>query len=310
MRFLLTGASGFIGRNLLLSLPKRWKTVAVYHRSKNFISFLRQKGLRQVRSIRCDLTNSVSLKRQKILMGGTFDTCLYLAANGDPTLSVTDPERDLQMTVLTLLHFLSYVKVKRLVYVSSGAVYVGNRGHVSPKTALDPHLPYAISHLAAEQYVKSFCLQRKNPREYLIVRFFGAYGPYEPPRKIYTRLAQALADGKCRSFLIRGDGKNLIDAMYVTDAVEALLRTVRSPLKNTTFDLCSGHPLPIAALVQTAASVLGGNRITLQKRGATVEPIHFRGSPRFQRERLHFVPKVSLEAGFQKLSIFLKKEKR
>jgi len=309
MRFLLTGASGFIGRNFLLSIPKRWKTVAVYHRSKDFIPFLRQKGLRQVQPVRCDLTDEMRLKRQKTLTKGIFDACLYLAANGDPTLSVTDPMRDLQMTVFTLLHFLSHVKVKRLLYVSSGAVYDGNRGWVSPQTALNPHLPYAISHLAAEQYVKTFCLQRKNPREYLIVRFFGAYGPYEPPRKIYTKLVQAFSNGKCRSVTIRGNGKNLIDAMYVTDAVEGLLRAVRSPLKNTTLNLCSGHPISIEDLVQRAASVLGGNRIAIHKRGPTVEPIHFRASPRFQREHLHFIPKVSLEAGLQKLSIFLKKGK-
>jgi len=308
MRLLVTGASGFIGRNLLLAIPKKWETVAVYHRSNDFVSFLKKKDLRRVRLLRCDLSNVNALKHQKLLTQGTFDACIYLAANSDPTLSVSDPERDFRMTVLTVLNFLCHIKVKRLVYVSSGAVYEGNRGLVSPLTPFKSHLPYAISHWTAERYIQSFWASRKNPKEYLIIRFFGAYGPYEPSRKIYTKLVRAFARRNCRIFSIRGNGKNLIDAMYVTDAAEALLRALESPVKNLTFNLCSGRPLPIEALVRKAASVFGCGQIKIRKKGPTAEPIHFRASTRFQKEKLHFTPKVSLKAGFQRFADFLKEE--
>ena len=308
MRLLLTGASGFLGRNLLLALPRGWTTVAVYHRSKDFPSFLRQKGLRQIHPVRCDLSRADELKRRRIAIGKTFDACIYLTANGDPAFSVSDPEQDLRMTALTVVNVLSQVTVKRLLYVSSGAVYGGLRGRVSPECRLDPSLPYAISHLAAEQYVKSFCAFRRNPREYLIVRFFGAYGPYEPGRKVYTRLVRTFMHKRARSFAIRGDGKNLIDAMYITDAVRALLAALRSPLKNTTFDLCSGNPLSIEALVQRAASVFGVAPVKIRKVGNTVEPIHFRPSTRFQKNKLRFNPRVSLEEGLRTFASFSKKE--
>ena len=308
MRLLLTGASGFIGRNLLLAIPKGWKTVAVYHRSKDFLPFLRRHALRQVHPISCDLSREDSLRRHRILTSGRFDACLHLAANGDPAFSASHPDQDFRMTVETVLNVLSQVKVKRFLYVSSGAVYEGRRGLVSPASPLNPQLPYAVSHLTAERYVKSFCASGENPKEYLIIRFFGAYGPYEPSRKIYTRLVRAFHREKRRDFTIRGDGKNLIDAMYITDAVRALLKTLCSSLKNATFDLCSGDPLSIQALVKEAASVFGVAPVKIRKVGNTVEPIYFRASARFQKNKLRFNPRVSLEEGLRTFASFSKKE--
>ena len=307
MRLIITGASGFIGRNLLLGIPKKWKVFAVYHHSRDFPDFLRQKKLRHVRPVRCDLTRPETVKRHKAFKG-RFDACIFLAANGDPTFSVEDPSCDLKMTTLTVTHFLSYVKVKKLIYVSSGAVYDGKQGRVSPKAPLNPRLPYAISHLAAESYVQSFCKLKKNPEEYLIIRFFGAYGPYEPSRKIYTRLVREFENKNCRSFTIRGDGKNWIDAMYVTDAVRALLVALQSPLKHLTFDLCYGKPLTIESLVRKAASAFGQRGVKIQKKGSTYEPIHFRPSPHFQNKRLHFRPQIPLKAGLRRFADFLKKD--
>jgi nucleoside-diphosphate-sugar epimerase len=40
---------------------------------------------------------------------------------------------------------LEHVRAGHVVYVSSGAVYDGLNGPVSPATAVAPRLPYAIS---------------------------------------------------------------------------------------------------------------------------------------------------------------------
>ena len=55
-----------------------------------------------------------------------------------------------------------------------------------------------------------------------MVRFFGAYGPYEASHKIYTRLVRAFALESRNTYTIYGDGANLIDAMYVDDAIDAV----------------------------------------------------------------------------------------
>src|SRR5262249_60245141 len=98
------------------------------------------------------------------------------------------------------------------------------------------------SKLAAEPEVRLLAERRGTLGSYITVRFFGAYGPYEPARKITTRWLLALADGQC-DFVLRGNGRNLIDFMYVDDAVDGMLRLVQARGAGTTGDFASGPPV-------------------------------------------------------------------
>ena len=108
--------------------------------------------------------------------------------------------------------------------MSSGAVYDGLIGGRSrPRTPVSPRLPYAISKLASEHYLRAFAERRRTVGSYINVRFFGAYGPYEPRPQDHDAL-DARPDGAASaSSRIRGNGENLIDFMYVDDAVDGLL---------------------------------------------------------------------------------------
>ena len=46
-----------------------------------------------------------------------------------------------------------------------------------------------------------------------------------------------------REFVIRGDGQNLIDFMYVDDAVDGLLRAGAGARASRTVDFASGAPV-------------------------------------------------------------------
>ena len=50
MRVLVTGASGFIGRNVLLRAPRDWQVVAVYHSTGGLDDFIERNGLARVGS--------------------------------------------------------------------------------------------------------------------------------------------------------------------------------------------------------------------------------------------------------------------
>ena len=131
MRLLVTGASGFLGRNVLVQAPRDWDIVAVYHDALDFPEFVAHEGLVNVRAIRCDLTNASDVSALRATAGqtGPVDAALYLAANGDPAASARDPLRDLRLNTVALLTFLEHCPVPRLVYLSSGAVYDGLVGH-------------------------------------------------------------------------------------------------------------------------------------------------------------------------------------
>jgi UDP-glucose 4-epimerase len=303
VRLIVTGASGFIGRNVLVRAPRDWEILATYNEASDFPTFLEQHRLMNVLPIQCDLTNQGDVVS---LCGtaGHVDGALYLAANGDPAASTRDPFRDLRLNTHAVLTFLEYCPVPHVVYLSSGAVYDGLAGTVTPESAVRPRLPYAISKFAAESYVRYYVEKRHTPDSYVNVRFFGAYGPYEPLRKITTRFLAAVRRGD-RTFTLRGDGRNLIDFMYVDDAVDALWRLITAPRDTQmTVDLASGRPMPIVEAVRRMAAAID-YQIEIECDGVTDEYIEFQSGDQTLKDRFGFAPRVSFEEGFRRLAAFI-----
>ena len=299
MRLLVTGASGFLGRNLLLSLGNEVEVVAVYAGSAGFPAFVRSAGLPRVRALQADLTTAEGA--EAVAAAGPFEACVFLAANGDPARSVERPAWDLASNCASLVNLLERCALATLVFFSSGAVYDGIRGAVSPRTSSRPRLPYAVSKLAAEHYVEHFRARGRVERA-AVVRFFGAYGPHEPPRKVYTKLVRRFGIEGDRRFTIRGDGSNLIDAMYVSDAMRAIRLVLDAPPpgEESVLDLCSGQPLTLTELVRRAAAAFGLEP-EIAYEGEVPERIEFRSTDRTMAERYGFSPVVELEAGLRLL---------
>lgn len=303
MKLVVTGASGFIGHNVLLRAPRDWEIVAVYHRTPGLEDFVTAQGLSNVRPVRCDLLNEDEVKSLARAIGGRPDAMLYLAANGDPAASAERPRWDLESNTVALVTCLEHCPADHVVYLSSGAVYDGLLGSVSPTTAVSPRLPYAISKLASEQYLRFFAEQRGSVGSYINVRFFGAYGPYEAARKITTRWLTAMSAGQ-REFVVRGDGENLIDFMYVDDAVDGLLALVNARGTRATVDFASGSPVSVNHVVRTMARILGVD-VTIRNEGTVAEYIEFRSADTTMRDRFGVKPGRSFEDGLRELQGFL-----
>lgn len=252
-RVLITGASGFIGSNLMRHIPDDWRVTTLKH--DNYFAGADD-----------DLGHGIP---------DHFDIGIHLAGNSDPAESGRSPQYDLSSHAEYLLKIFAFFRFDRFVYLSSGAVYDGCLGSVGPNTPLSPTLPYAIAKLAAEGYVKYF---HKSGLigDYSIIRFFGAYGPGEPERKIYTQLVRRFGIERRPEFTIRGNGQNLIDAMYVDDAVRTIIAIAQNEdgRKSWTQDLASGQPMSISQLVESAGAKFGLNPI-IQYRGTVPEHILF-----------------------------------
>ena len=303
MKLVVTGASGFIGHNVLLRAPREWEIVAVYNRTPGLEAFVKAQRLSNVRPVKCDLLNEDEVKSLARLIGGKPESMLYLAANGDPAASAERPRWDLESNTAAFVTCLEHCPADHVVYLSSGAVYDGRLGTVSPETAVSPRLPYAISKLASEQYLRFFAEQRGSVGSYINVRFFGAYGPYEAARKITTRWLTAMAGGQ-REFVVRGDGENLIDFMYVDDAVNGFLALVNAKGTRATVDFASGSPVTVNEIVRTMARIIGAD-VTIRNEGTVAEYIEFRSVDQTMRERFGVKPARSFEDGLRELQGFL-----
>lgn len=304
MKILVTGASGFLGKNYLLSTSKADDVYALYNQSKDFPEFLVKNNLSWVKSFRVDLSKKEEVEKS-FIDNKDFDLCIYCAANGDPALSVKNVSLDLTSNALALVHLLETVHIKRIIFFSSGAVYDGILGEVSfAKTKhLSPHLPYAISKISSEYYLNFFYKQRM-VESFATVRFFGAYGAFEPERKIYTKLVKRFGFEKIPSFTIKGNGLNYIDAMHIDDTIRAIHLIEKSD-ECLEFDLYSGQRMTVYNLVKTVGNIFGLNPV-IQTDGNVPEFIEFYSKDDTMQKKFGFVPSISLQDGINKLFQYLK----
>lgn len=306
MRLLVVGASGFIGRNLLASAkPNTNEIVATYNAKLDFPDYVKELGDARIHPEKCDLRSSKEV--ESLFKRYTdFDKCVYLASDTRVGFLSTNQSIDVTNNILPAANFAQRYRGGQVTFFSSGAVYMGQTGLVS-HDSVRPSIPYAISKYAAELYLRH--ASKRGSYGCNIVRFFGAYGPHEPERKVTRKLLLEINSSNSREipFTVYGDGRNLIDVMYVEDAVRAILTVVGSKKRDLTVDLCGGFAMTINDYVHAICKTF--NRVaSIKHEGSSAEYIDFRASGTDFRKIFGFKPEITLEVGLKKYMTFLKSE--
>lgn len=301
---LITGASGFLGRNLIEQRDRLFpnRDTEVCGTFLNDTSFPALAERNRVIPWCVDLSHA-----DPVFPLTEVDLCIHLAAQVNPTLSKTDQSTDLKCGPLSLINLCSSLSsIGRLIFFSSGAVYEGQSGKADQRLPLNPLLPYAISKLAAERYARWY-RRCGVVKQLTVIRFFGLYGPWEPKRKIYRSLIERGLDNNNDPVYLTGSGMNLVDAMYADDAVEAVRCVVDSPLSDVTVDLCAGRPTSVHGLAKDILHAYFGH---LDQDfifgGKATEFNQFYGDPDPMLRLFHFQPYFSLEAGISRYLKWMK----
>lgn len=307
MRVLLIGASGFIGKNFLELAPKEIEIIGIYNSSKDIGDFVKEKKLNNVRLYKCDLTSEDETKKLFEKIGSSFEYCFYLAANVNVPLSITSPIKDIEKTVFTLINFLqSCGKIKRFVYMSTAGVYDGIKDIATPDAKLNPIIPYCISKLAAEQYIKFYSSIGKID-QYVIIRFGGAFGLYSRKSKFMTKLVDEIYVQNKKAIEIYGDGTNIANVMYTKDAIKAIIACLNSKKSNITCNLGQEN-MTITETVQRAAKAFGQDvNIKYIPKIKEQKYITFKIKSDFN-DIFNFKPDYSFEEGIREFGQLLKNE--
>lgn len=310
IKILLTGSSGFIGKNFLdQKLPKKWDITGTYYSTpkKDLIKS------DNVSYINIDLSCPIQVKEK--LSKQRWDLVIHLASNTDVSNSIYNPHFDFFANLLATLNIVTYCKFKRIIYLSSGAVYGGYKNLVNPNTLrkgkLKSLIPYALHKHLSERYIISLCNEwikyypdLKIKRNYTILRFMGGYGQFENPRKFIRRTVNNLCGSDIESFVKFGEGKNIFQLVYSNDLKVALKKIVSHRLKsnkNHLLDLSGNlndvHTLNnFLELTQKAT----GNKIKrisiINKKG---EDTRFYCDNRRLKELINWSPKYGLEEGLK-----------
>ena len=297
MNFLITGAAGFLGSNLANRLTREGHHV----RGLDDLST----GDPQVLNGEVLFTRGDVNDRPKLWTLLQEVDCVYhLAARVSVPESIIYPREYNAANVggtVSLMEAMRDVGVRRVVFISSGAVYGDQQDQPVRETAIPyPRSPYAVSKLAAEFYVRT--IGDLWGIETVSLRVFNAYGPGQhlPPSHppvIPNFLRQAIRGG---TIVVHGDGSQTRDYVYVDDVVSAMIAAATAPgLDNQVINVGSGSETSVRELV----------RLMLETTFSQVEVMY---NPRNEpgvsrlcadislaREKLGYQPSISLVDGLR-----------
>ena len=255
MRFLVTGGAGFLGSTLANRLVEDGHEVRVLDDLSNG----RQAYLHPTIEFTAGDVDNIPLLWTLL---PDIDCVYHLAARVSVAQSILYPREYNRVNVggtVSLMEAMRDTGVRRVVFASSGAVYGRLRQQpVHENDIPQPDSPYAVSKLAAEQYIHT--IGELWGLETVALRIFNAYGPRQSlplsHAPVVPRfLQQALTGG---SIVIFGDGQQSRDFVYVSDVVEALVSaaTVKG-VNRQVINIGSGVETTITALVDQIEQVTG-----------------------------------------------------
>lgn len=227
---LITGGCGFIGSNFVLKMRREHPEIQIINldaltyagNPNNLVSLAADPGYSFVHG-RCEdkaLVDSLFTKNQ-------IDAVVHFAAESHVDRSISDDSPFIISNVMgtqTLLQAAKTHQIKRYVQVSTDEVYgsLGDVGHFTETSPLEPNNPYSASKAAADLWVRSY-INTHNVAA-LITRCSNNYGPYQFPEKFIPLMIGQIQEGQ--KLPVYGDGSNIRDWIHVEDhcaGVEAAL---------------------------------------------------------------------------------------
>lgn len=286
-RVLITGGTGFIGKNVTNELIKKGYEV----HSLVYPPFLPdKKGLVQYEMNLMD-KNAVEtfIKEHK------FENLIHLAWYVGKGCQTSEVNLEWVAISLNLLKVFSENGGKRVLFTGSMSEYDYRYGYMTEElTPLNNEYLYGKSKAALYSLAKDFC--ERNNMDFKWARLFNVYGPNERDARLMPAVIISMLKGEdvkvstCTKYQ---------DYMHVEDIARGIVELFESDVKNAV-NICSGEPVKLRCIVEKIGELTNFKGKILWGAIPTYfeEPLVVGNNSRLKNE-VKFTPKYSLEEGLK-----------
>lgn len=264
MRFLLTGAAGFIGFHTAKKLLEQGnQVVGVDSINEYYNPEWKHQNIAQLREFESFLfykqdIRDLSGMQEVIEMSGKIDCVIHLAARAGVRPSIAEPllYQDVNIRgTLNILELIKDNKIPHLVFASSSSVY-GNQDSVPFKESDPCNLPispYAATKKAGEELVYTY--SHLYGFSAVCLRFFTVYGPKGRPDMAPYLFTQAILRGK--PIKKYGDGTTSRDYTFIDDIVEGVVASTKLNSGYEIVNLGNENPVSLNQFIETLEEITG-----------------------------------------------------
>jgi len=288
------GGGGFLGVNLCRRLAASGARVRAFGRRCLFPQDLAGVEWRQG-----DFCDTAALESAV----ASCDTVFHLVHTYMPQSADLNMAEDVRQNVvssLALLETCRKLKVRRIVFVSSGGVVYGPTAQVpTPETAAtDPISAYGISKLAIEKYLRLY--EHHHGLSFRVLRVANLFGPFQLPGKNQGVIAALISCAlHNQEFQIWGDGSAIRDYVYVDDVVDALLLAAADESEQRIFNIGSGQGRDLREVIVEIEAQLGVKLAVRRTEGRLIDvPVSVLATDR-ARDVLGWRPRTPFEVGIE-----------
>jgi len=250
MRWVVTGAAGFIGSHLSEALVQRGdEVVGVDCFTDYYDVALKEENARDLDVQRIDLAEDDLDLRE---VDGVFHLAAQPGVRSFGDVFELYVRRNL---VASRRVFETSARAGvRVVFASLSSVYGDAESYPTPEDAVPrPISPYGITKHGCEElahaYAQSFGL------DVVVLRYFTFYGPRQRPDMAFARMVDALATE--RPFELYGDGLQSRAFTYVADGVEATITAMERASAGAVYNVGGGAEATMRQAIATLERVAG-----------------------------------------------------
>ncbi len=234
--WLVTGAAGFIGSNLIeYLLINGQKVIALDNFSTGYKKNI-DEALESAKKLIKNNGGSFNSKNFIFIRGDITDlnickkACknahivLHQAALGSVSRSIEDPLRTNSSNINGFLNMLiasKDSKVERFVFAASSSTYGDHKALPKKENIIgNPLSPYAVTKLVNELYADVF--KRTYDLNYVGLRYFNVFGKRQDPKGAYAAVIPKWINSLIlkKNVFINGDGKTSRDFCYIQNVIQ------------------------------------------------------------------------------------------
>lgn len=287
-RFLVTGATGFIGKHLCRHLVESNMECHVVVRQSSDLSRLEP----YLERIQVHVHDGRSEHLQDLVEKAQPDVCVHLATHFLSRHTTADIGSLIEANVLfgcQLLEAMSQLGIRRFINTGTAWQHYQNE-------AFNPVCLYAATKQAFQDLARYY--QECHQLNFIQLSLHDTYGPMDHRRKLFNLLAEAIKTGQS---LQMSPGEQLIDLLHVEDVIAAIMQAAevishQDSMRRPVYMLSSKNPIALKALVGLFGEAWG-----------TAVPVQFGARPYRDREVMvpwntgpilpGWRPRISLQAG-------------